>query len=149
MEVRWANQSKLDSPLDRLQWFVFSGRIYYRDLISGLNQATLKNNAHDACFANERAVFGAPQHRHEQTRLKVFDLRAWIAKPCDLHNGVGANSEFRTRSQRKEINATCCDVLSQLPWLDAKPNSRNIGKEFFVEKVDLSKVRLGRIPGDS
>lgn len=133
--------------LDRLQGFVLRGRMYDFDVISRLNQAVLKNNAHDACLANDRAVFGTAQHRCEQTRLKILDLRAWIAEPCDLDNGVGANSELRTGCQRKQINSTGGDVLPQLPGLDAKSGSRDISKEFFAEEMDLPKVGLGRISG--
>ena len=135
--------------LDRLQRFAFSGFMYYLDLISGLNQTALKNNAHDSCFANERAVFCTPQYRREETRLEVLDLRAWIAKPRDFHNGVGANTQLRTSCQRKEINSSCCNVLAHLSGSGAKFGSRDVGEEFLVKEMNLLKIRLGRISGDS
>ena len=71
-------------------------RKFHLDCIAGVNVTTSNNDRHNAGFTNQGPIGVAIQHGSSQSFLEAIQLRTWIAKPGDFHDGVISQSQPRT-----------------------------------------------------
>jgi len=57
----------------------------YDHLVSRVDQAASKHNAHDTGFADKAAIVGLVEYGCKQTRLEALDLCARIPEPSELN----------------------------------------------------------------
>ena len=98
------------------------------DGIAPAHNAPNQHDTHDAGFADDFASVVTTKHRREQTLAMVFNLRAGIAQPRDLHLSCLVNPQDSSFGELKQIEPECRDVLIKLARPDSEALRRKVVK---------------------
>lgn len=117
--------------------------------VACLEHATLQHDGHDPGLSDQGSVGAAVQYGRQKARLEGFDLRARVAKSGDLDPCIGPQAKLRTGTQAQQVDAMGRDVLAHLTGGNDVPECQHLGQEFLLKQVNLSKIGLCRVPGDT
>jgi hypothetical protein len=128
---------------------VWLRRKKYADLIACGHVTAGSDHRHHTRLADQLAVGIPIEYGRQQAREKPVELAAGIAQPGDLDERRGSELKPCTGRERKQVHASSRDVLSDVARAHGKPHSLQLVVELSVDEMDLAKIRLIGVSGNS
>jgi hypothetical protein len=139
----------LSGESDRPKGSVWPRRKEHPDLITRAHLTVGRDHRHHTCLADQLVVGISIEYGGQQARLPPVELPARVAQPGDLDDRRGAEPKPRTSRQCEQVDASCGDVLADIAGGYSKARTSQLVVQLSVDQVNLAKIRLIRIPGNS
>jgi hypothetical protein len=128
---------------------VWLRRKKHSDLIACAHVTAGSDHRHHTRLADQLAVGIPIEYGRQQAREEPVELTAGIAQPGDLDERRGSELKPRTSRERKQVHASSRDVLSDAAGTHGKPHSLQLVVQLSVDQMDLAKIRLLGVSGNS